>query len=201
MFWVIDYIISSWFHRKVYEEYYVFRASTMNFWIIFDAFLLPVKFVASALQNEIHWAFKMRIVLMSFQINREKRIVQTLDLRSRLTKQTHNLLTLDHSYWLKIVITWPSIDHDWANPQFRQYRLLRYCSDDRPTRFDQLAILSALYNDQHLSPYLNDALCKYWWPYVLTIHDLTSLPYMTLRPYHTSTYERPDDFTKLKNLF
>ena len=48
-------------------------------------------------------------------------------------------------------------------------------SDDRLTRFDQLAVLSALYNDQQLSPYLNDALCT-----VST--DVKVLPYMTLSP-------------------
>ena len=52
MFRVIDYIINSWFHRKIYEEYHLFCASTAKFSTIFEAFLLPGKFLV---QYEIYF--------------------------------------------------------------------------------------------------------------------------------------------------
>ena len=137
---------------------------TRNF-IIFDAILLPFKFVVSvrsSLSSHNEGCIKSSI------INREKRTVQSVDSRPLVMKQNHYFLTLDQSWLSKLTIS--------SKPTSQ------VLSDDRPNRFGQvLAISSALYNDQQLSPYLNDALCKYWWPYVLTIHDLTSSLYKHVR--------------------
>ena len=120
----------------------------------------------------------MRIVLMSSQTNREERIAQTVDPRSLVTIQPHNLLTLDHTLWNKIVITWPSIDRNWANSQFRQLRLLRY--SQMTARLDlinwQFYLLSTT-----ISSYQHT-----WMMHCVSTVDLTSLPHMTLRLYHTN---------------
>ena len=69
-------------------------ATTMNFLMIFDAFLLPVKFVASV-RNSMSSQNEDCIDELSNQSR--KRIVQTVDPRSLLTEHNHNLLTLEQS--------------------------------------------------------------------------------------------------------
>ena len=161
-----------WQHRQLVSSqnlwwYHVLSASTVNFEMIFDAFVWPVKFVASVRNSP-----SSQNGLISSQINREKIIVQPVDPRSLLMKQTHNLLTLDHSYWNKIVISWPSIDHNWANSEFRQRRLLRY---------PQMTARIDLVNwEFHL-------ISSYRYPWMIrcvSTDDLRSLSYITLGPYH-----------------
>ena len=94
---------------------------------------------------------------------------QSVDPRPLETKENRYFLTLDRSWLSKLRVS-----------STRTHEVL---SDDRLNRFGELAILSALYNDQQLSLSLNDAL------YV------KSLPYMKLSPYHTSTYEKRQCFT------
>ena len=155
----------------------------MNFSMIFDAFLLPVKFVASA-RNSLSSQDEDCIDELSNQsriknwtncrpsITTDETNSQSTDPQALVMNQSRHFLTRRRS-------------RNWAKSQSCQRQLLRQ---------SQMIRINLVNWQSHL---LTTTISSYHYPWMMrrvSTDDLTPLPYMTFRPYHTSMHERPYRF-------
>ena len=71
IYWVINYVIISWLHWKIYGEFHESSASAAKFLMIFKQFFRQLEVL---FQSKGHWAFRIRIALRALKSIEKKEL-------------------------------------------------------------------------------------------------------------------------------